>query len=234
MQQTKPDKFNWKALRNLILLSAFALICIFGVLHRYQIYSLWTRFWVPHVNSMSSLPPPEPRPNAPIQQSMAPASQVPQPAIQLPLPDADTLSMHTHLLTPALRNNRLWMHDSTTNTDSLVSPSDWSIDRASVSPNKKYVAVRRISDWIDSPGLWDDTTHIPKEPIFNIAVFDCQTSRLIRDIDPPEDLFLNMQTPWLSNSRLMLTCSDGFAVNAVYVYDAYRDTLQKVPYDFGR
>ena len=166
----------------------------------------------------------------------APVTSTPPsvPAEPIPLPEADTQLAVIQPLSPFLRDAHLWMHDSTSNKDTLISPPSWRIDRIALSPNQRYVAATRITDWIDSPGIFADTTSIPKEPTHNVSIFSCETGRLIRDIDPPEDIFLSMGNKWYSNSRLVLLCSDGFALNAIYVYDAYRDSLQKAPYTFGR
>jgi len=147
------------------------------------------------------------------------------------LPEADTATTQRHLLTPFLRGNELWMHDSNTNKDSLIVKDTLGIDNLILSPHRRYVAIQWITQWVGMDGEWDDSTKAPQEPIHNVSIYDCESGRMVRNIDLRHETFLGMDK-WYSNSRIVLGSASDFELIGYYLYDAYRDSLQAMPQDF--
>jgi hypothetical protein len=50
---------------------------------------------------------------------------------------------------------------------------------------------------------------------------------------PPTDIYMILDK-WISKSRLLFDVTDDFAMEGSYVFDAFRDSLQLVKYDYGR
>ena len=147
------------------------------------------------------------------------------------LPEADTSMAERHLLTPFLRDNELWMHDSTSNKDSLIVKDSLGINEIVISPHRRYVAVQWIRQWIGMSGVWADSEEVPQEEINTVSIYDCESGRLIRDLDLGIETFFGTHK-WYSNSRIILGAASDFELIGFYLYDAYRDSLQEMPQDF--
>jgi hypothetical protein len=147
------------------------------------------------------------------------------------LPEADTSMAERHLLTPFLRDNELWAHDSTSNKDSLIVKDSLGINEIVISPHRRYVAVQWIRQLIGISGVWADSTEAPQQEIHTVSIYDCESGRLIRDIDLGLETFFGTHK-WYSNSRIILGAASEFELIGFYLYDAYRDSLQEMPQDF--
>jgi hypothetical protein len=123
------------------------------------------------------------------------------------------------------------MHDSNTNKDSLIVKDTLGIDNLILSPHRRYVAIQWITQWVGMDGEWDDSTKAPQEPIHNVSIYDCESGRMVRNIDLRHETFLGMDK-WYSNSRIVLGSASDFELIGYYLYDAYRDSLQAMPQDF--
>jgi hypothetical protein len=148
-----------------------------------------------------------------------------------PLPEADTLLSTPPPWKAVIIAGELWIQDTVAGTSRQLTHINNQIDEARLSPNGKYAACMLVMGQVESAGEYSEGEKAPMENLYDILVVNAQTGELVRQIPPPEDIFV-WADRWLSNSRLVLSCSSHFSVNAFYVYDAFRDSLQKVRWDF--
>jgi len=131
----------------------------------------------------------------------------------LPLPEADTALAYHFNDSLFLRSGELWLYDFKAHKEKRLTSTHSQIGKFLISPTGKYVA-------------WTG-----KIPWRKVVVFNMSTRKVMRRIPPPEDIFVCFEK-WVSPSRLLLTCSDEIACEAYYVYDSFRDSLQKVYYGY--
>ena len=148
-----------------------------------------------------------------------------------PLPEADTLYDTQYTDSLFLRNGELWAANYILKTERILTKTNSQIDTFFVSPSRKYAACLRRVGLIDSPGLYEEGEVIPKDPVHEVLVLNLVTKQIIRQFAEPEDIFIHIDR-WISKSRLVFWCTNGLAANATYVYDAYRDSIQKVQYGY--
>jgi hypothetical protein len=104
------------------------------------------------------------------------------------------------------------------------------IDVGLKSPTGKYIACLVRVSLVDEPGIWGDKP-APKRAYHNLVVVNTVSARIVRRMKPPCDSFMNFDK-WVSKSRLLFHTSDGFAVGCYFVFDAFRDSLQRVPDEY--
>lgn len=148
-----------------------------------------------------------------------------------PLPEADTSIQFQYSFVFSRRNSELWVTDTVSHVDRQLTFTLGKIDSYLVSPTRRYVVCAHRISWVPSPGIFEREEDRSEEPVHSLLVVRTVDGKSIRDIPPPLDLFFDFDR-WISNSRLLCVTSDGFAVGSVFVYDAVRDSLQRVPYDF--
>jgi hypothetical protein len=152
--------------------------------------------------------------------------------VRQPLPELDTLPSPENPFRVVLKSREAFLVDSTSGATQQLTNTDGSIEEVSGSPNGRYVACMKIVDYVDSPGEYEPGEKVPKEAIHHLLVMSLPSGTIIREIPPPEDMFI-LSDRWISNSRVLFETADGFAVGGFFVYDAFRDSLQKVPYGYG-
>ena len=149
-----------------------------------------------------------------------------------PLPEADTIRQAPCQLRFSLRKSELWGKDTVTQLERQLTFTNAKIDSFLVSPTGKYAVCLHQVSWVKSPGIFEKDEDPGKEPIYSLLVVRTVDGTIIRDVKRPLDLFFDFNR-WISNSRLLCVTSDGFAVGSYFVYDAFRDSLQRVPLDFA-
>jgi hypothetical protein len=206
---------------------------ILAALNGRKLSNAWQDFWSPQASPIAAVGLSTSDSGAVSQSHATQGSPAPDSSELTPvsLPEADTATTQRHLLTPFLRGNELWMHDSNTNKDSLIVKDTLGIDNLILSPHRRYVAIQWITQWVGMDGEWDDSTKAPQEPIHNVSIYDCESGRMVRNIDLRHETFLGMDK-WYSNSRIVLGSASDFELIGYYLYDAYRDSLQAMPQDF--
>lgn len=95
------------------------------------------------------------------------------------------------------------------------------------SPDFRYLAYAKIVEEADEPGLWDDTTNIPKKNICSIVILNLRDNRIVREIMGRNFYWIYMER-WMHDMRLMYHSSDGFAVSGEYIYDPETDSVQEL------
>jgi len=149
----------------------------------------------------------------------------------LPLAEADTLAEPHYADSLFLRNGELWAVNPASKREQMITETSSQIDQFFISDTRKYVVCLRRVDLIDSPGIYAEGEEPPKEPIHDVLVLNLLSKKSIRQFAVPQDVFVSFDR-WISKSRFVFWCNDGFAANATYVYDAYRDSLQEVYYGY--
>lgn len=149
-----------------------------------------------------------------------------------PLPEADTLFSFPYHLAFYLKDSEVWATDTIAHIDQQLSFTQGNVDTFFVSPTKKYVLCQHITGSVKSPGIFEEGEDPGEEPVYSLMTIRTSDKKILRDFDAPLDLFLYFER-WLSESQFLCSTSDGFAVGFFFVYDAYRDSLQRVPYGFG-
>jgi hypothetical protein len=127
----------------------------------------------------------------------------------------------------ALRDGDLYVMDGNDIGDKIIA-TDGKIDRYMVSPDKLYVACSVIIGYADEPGIYEDGEEPSQRPLHKITITDLKRKKQLREILAPSenDPFFYL-TDWISDSELMLTDSDGFAVSWSYVYNVETNELRK-------
>lgn len=150
----------------------------------------------------------------------------------IPLAEADTIPSPPVSVHPTLNNREVFLVDSVTGTMEQLTFTQGNVDEVSISPNGKYLAYIKVVDYVDSPGEYQEGQTVPEDAVHAIVVVNLASGKTTREIPAPEDIFISFDR-WISDSRFLFETGDGFAVGGFYVYDAFRDSLQKVKYGFG-
>jgi len=148
--------------------------------------------------------------------------------VERSLPEMDTTSTIPLSLNIFRWKGELFVLDSLTSKTEQLTFTRGKIDTFFLSPTRKYLVCLKLVGTAKEPGLWTSEDKAPDVPAYNIVVIEILKRRLVREIEPRTfDLTF---TKWISTSRFHFTEGDGFAVGEFYVYDAFRDTLQELPY----
>jgi hypothetical protein len=143
------------------------------------------------------------------------------------LPELDTNQNAKYSIGIIRFKGEIFRVDSFTSQIKQISFTHGKIDTFFLSPNRKYVACIKVVATGKEPGMWEDEEP-PEVKIFSIVVMNILQDTTIRELQTKDwNVYFDK---WISNSRLRYTTADGFAVSNYYVYDAIRDTLQRVPY----
>ena len=135
-----------------------------------------------------------------------------------PLIEVDTMNID-YPFNVYRKGNEIFLYDSSLSKEFQITKVNGAIDTFYLSPNRKYVACRKKMEYVDDR-WW-----------YGVFFINNQDRKLIKGFEAPTSGFLFFKS-WISNSRCILTTSDGFAVSEYYVYDAYRDTVQRVNYGY--
>jgi hypothetical protein len=106
------------------------------------------------------------------------------------------------------------------------------IDVVLQSPTGKYIACLVRVSLVNEPGVWGDTP-APQRGYYDLVVVNTKSIHIVRRMEPPCADFIELDR-WMSKSRLLFHTSDGFSVAGTFVFDAYRDSLQRVDDEYGR
>jgi hypothetical protein len=143
------------------------------------------------------------------------------------LRELDTDSISKYQISIFRSKEEIFRIDSFTSQIKQISFTNGKIDTFFLSPNRKYVACIKIVVIGKEPGLWEGE-EAPNAARYGILVINTLDNSVVREIRTSQwNLCIDK---WISNSRLLYTTDDGFAVSDFYIYDALRDTLQRLPY----
>jgi hypothetical protein len=142
------------------------------------------------------------------------------------LPEADIIFSGRSVCRAVIQSGEAMLLDSMGKPAIQLTFSGGNIDTLFVSPNGKYLACMQIVEWVDEPGEYDEFETPPKRPVYQVVFLNLTSHSTIRVL-PPEPLYEFWEFErWISNSRALISTSEGFSVGDVYVYDAFRDSLQ--------
>jgi hypothetical protein len=149
-----------------------------------------------------------------------------------PLGEADTILQAPNAISFILRASELWADDSLGHNQTQLSFTQGTIQKIFPSPSNNYVACLRRIDPIEEPGLFEKGK-APLRAIHSIMVFRSSDLVLVREFTSPPGFERILQfRRWISDSRFLCNTSDSYAVDGAFVYDVFRDSLQRVTEDY--
>jgi hypothetical protein len=150
-------------------------------------------------------------------------------AVGYPLPEADTSGNCVIPYKFLVKSGEVWSLDTLSGELAPYTSSRGSIQSILSSPSAKYLACERAS-WVVKRKDESGEIHTEGEGWHVIVLQVCER-RVIREIDIPTPGCIKPNR-WISDSRLLLFSGDELDVYGEYVYDAFRDSLQEVSFDF--
>ncbi|MGA3286874.1 MAG: hypothetical protein ABSD46_05585 [Bacteroidota bacterium] len=156
------------------------------------------------------------------------AKEVNEDTLLGPLAEADTAISGSPANKVSIQASEVVLQDSAGSSRFQLTYTGGNIDTLFVSPNCKYVACMQILEWVNEPGEYDDSEKVPQRPVYQIVFINLVSRSIIREIPPEDPLPFWVFEKWISNSRALISTTEGFSVGRVYVYDAFRDSLQYI------
>ena len=156
-----------------------------------------------------------------------------QSDLSYPLAEADS-STSVLRLSAFIKSGELWLRDSSSFTQELVTKTGGRIRAFYFSPNRKYLACTKFCG-IDT--IWADSEdpnyqHFSTDSVYNLVFLNC-LKRTAKEIGSDLKTFNFVSWyKWISKSRGLFRVNDQLTVGGCYVYDAYRDTCQNVNYGY--
>ena len=144
-----------------------------------------------------------------------------QSILPLPLLEADT-SSNSLPINALIKNGELWLCDSSSMTQELVTHTNGAILSFELSPNRKYLACLRFVE-IDT---------VQSDSVFNLIFVNYALKALKEFRSEAKYSDYISWHGWISKSRGMFRISDGLTVGPCYVFDAFRDTLENTNYAY--
>jgi hypothetical protein len=139
-----------------------------------------------------------------------------------PLPESDyTHESKPHIYLMKIHDQYI-LYDSVQLDTFHLSYKHHRIDVGLTSPTGKYIACGFLGEPSGD-----------KISIRRLIILNAYSSRIIHSMGPPTDIYMILDK-WISKSRLLFDVTDDFAMEGSYVFDAFRDSLQLVKYDYGR
>jgi hypothetical protein len=146
------------------------------------------------------------------------------------LPEKDTIIDAVPCLRVIKGSNGYILFDSVRNDTFNLYKKPKRINKALLSPTRKYIACLVHIATVDEPGIWENKP-VPKRSYEHLVIVNAISPRVIREMKEPSDCFISIGN-WISKSRILVSTDDGFAVGGCYVYDAFLDSLQEVSESF--
>ena len=154
-----------------------------------------------------------------------------QAIVRAPLPEADTIPSTIDLPKPMLINKYLVLYNSVTGTSQQLSNTRGEIENVYASPNGKYAVYTTVVRYIDPQVGYIEGEKQPKQAIRHLIVMNIESGRTIREISPDGNESVCFDK-WISASRLTFYTWNEDRAGESYVYDSFRDSLQKAPYRY--
>ncbi len=146
-----------------------------------------------------------------------------QSILPLPLPEADT-STNSLPINASIKNGELWLWDSASMTQELITQTNGAIISFVFSPNRKYLSCLRYVEF--------DSLTLQPDSVYNLIFVNCamKTAKEFRSEAKYLD-FIHWEK-WISKSRAIFRINDDLTMGPCYVFDAFRDTLENTNYAF--
>ena len=149
----------------------------------------------------------------------------------IPLPEADSVFDTKPCIYLFKNKDEFFLFDSIGLDTFRLTSNPQRIGVGLQSPTGKYIACLVQVLLVESPGEWGDKV-APLRPLYDLVIVNSVSSKIIRRMDLPSGDDMNLDK-WVSKSRLLFHTAAEYAVESFYVYDAFRDSLQKVPEEYG-
>jgi Tol biopolymer transport system component len=131
-----------------------------------------------------------------------------------------------------LKNGEVWISDLRGRGLQQVTHESGKVDDFLFSPGLSYLAYARVIWYVDEPGLWDDTQHVPQRAVCSIVIMNLQAHKVLKEILPTEDTWIYV-SKWLPEGKLLYYSSSGFDVSGYSIYDIRKDAKEEVDYAKG-
>ena len=131
-----------------------------------------------------------------------------------------------------LKDGEVWICDLHGKEMKQITNDSGKVDDFLFSPNLKYLAYAKIVDYVDEPGLWEDSEKVPQRAVCSIVIMDLGTQEIKRQRMPTEDTWIYI-SKWLPGDKLLYYSASGFDVSGFYAWDIRSGSKEEIEYNKG-